>query len=343
MITLRHRNPDGAQSRPSQRNSLSRTAGWRRRCGLAAALLTAVAGASIGQLELAAANRQPGGRVVVYAAQDHVYAEPILRQFERQSGIKVAAVYDSEAVKTVGLANRLIAERSRPQCDVYWGNEELRTRQLAAQGVFRERDPWAAIGYRSRRIVVNTNLLPIASAPTSLLALTNRAWSGRVALAYPLFGTTATHFVALRQHWGPEAWETWCCAMVANKPFLVDGNSVVARLVGRGEAPIGLTDSDDIAVEQKKGAPLVALPITEEALLIPNTVAVIHDGPNPEAAQMLWQYLQRPAVTKQLVAVNALEGNSPGEVQTKTLRPAWDELLTDLNRATEQLKEIFLR
>ena len=99
-------------------------------------------------------HRGPGKaqQVVIYAAQDQVYAEPILREFEKETGIKVKAVYDSEAVKTVGLANRLLAERSHPQCDVFWGNEEMRTRQLVAQGVFRETNGWAAFGYRSRRI-----------------------------------------------------------------------------------------------------------------------------------------------------------------------------------------------
>jgi hypothetical protein len=47
-------------------------------------------------------------QVIVCAAQDQVYAEPILREFEKETGIKVNAVYDSEAVKTVGLANRLV-------------------------------------------------------------------------------------------------------------------------------------------------------------------------------------------------------------------------------------------
>ena len=76
--------------------------------------------------------RSRSGIVVIYAAQDQVYAEPILRDFETQTGIKVRAIYDSEATKTVAIANRLLAERSHPQCDVYWGNEELRTRKLAA-------------------------------------------------------------------------------------------------------------------------------------------------------------------------------------------------------------------
>ena len=73
--------------------------------------------------------------VILYCAQDQTYAEPLLKQFEQETGIKVKTVYDSEAVKTVGLANRLLAERSHPQCDVFWGNEELRTRLLAAQNV----------------------------------------------------------------------------------------------------------------------------------------------------------------------------------------------------------------
>src|SRR6266699_1146864 len=54
--------------------------------------------------------------VVVYASQDQVYAEPILKAFEKESGTRVRAVYDSEAVKTVAIANRLIAERDHPQC-----------------------------------------------------------------------------------------------------------------------------------------------------------------------------------------------------------------------------------
>src|SRR5688572_32484743 len=92
------------------------------------------------------AGCRPGSEreVIVYASQDHVYAEPILAEFSRTTGIKVRAVYDSEAVKTVGLVNRLLAEKSNPQCDVFWNNEELRTRQLGARGVLRETNAWVA-------------------------------------------------------------------------------------------------------------------------------------------------------------------------------------------------------
>ena len=283
------------------------------------------------------------GQVIAYCAQDQEYAEPILREFTKQTGIKARAVYDSEAVKTVGLANRLLAERQHPQCDVFWGNEELRTRQMAAQGVFRETNGWAAVGYRSRRIVINTNRLSVAAAPRSLLELTNETWRGKVALAYPQFGTTATHFHALRQYWGDERWQAWCRALAVNKPLLVDGNSVVVKMVSRGEAWIGLTDSDDVASGQAEGLPLAPLPMTPETLLIPNTVAVVRGAPHPEAAQRLSEYLQRREVVQQLVAAHALEGLSASEVAASTLKVNWDALLRDLEGTTARLNTFFLR
>ncbi len=284
-----------------------------------------------------------GDQVIAYCAQDQDYAEPILREFTKQTGVKAPAVYDSEAVKTVGLANRLLAERPHPRCDVFWGNEEMRTRQLAAQGVFRETNGWAAFGYRSRRIVINTNRLSVASAPRSLLDLTNETWRGKVALGYPQFGTTATHLHALRQHWGDATWEAWCRALAAHKPFLVDGNSVVVKTVGRGDAWIGLTDSDDISAGQAEGMPIAALPMTEETLLIPNTAGLVRGGPHPEAAQRLFVFLQQREVVEQLVAAHALEGASAQEIAIPTLKVNWDALLRDLEDTTTRLNTIFLR
>lgn len=297
-----------------------------------------------GAFGLAVLNHfKPSPQVVAYCAQDQGYAEAIFHDFEKQTGIKVRAVYDSEAVKTVGLANRLLAERNHPQCDVFWGNEEMRTRQMAAQNVFRETNGWAAFGYRSRRIVINTNLVRLASAPHSLLELTNERWHGRFALAYPQFGTTGTQFHALRQHWGAEQWDAWCRALAANKPLMVDGNSVVVKLVGKGEASIGLTDSDDIAEGQNNGLPIMPLPINEETLLIPNTVAVIRNAPQLEAAEKLFDFLQRPEIAERLISAKALEGVSISAVSTRTLKLDWNSLLRDLDPVTTKLNEIFLR
>jgi hypothetical protein len=205
--------------------------------------------------------------VTAYIAQDQVYAEPILAQFTKETGIKVRAVFDSEAVKTVAIANRLLAERGHPQCDVFWGNEELRTRQLAAEGVFRETNAWTAVGFRSRRLVINTNRMSLAEAPKSLLELTNTAWRGQMAMAYPLFGTTATHLLALRHRWGDAAWVAWCRALQASRPF-VSTASVVVQFVARARRAHRRADSGDIAAAAPGRARGGAV-LTAESLLIP--------------------------------------------------------------------------
>ncbi len=46
--------------------------------------------------------------VVVYVSEDQVFSEPILRDFERETGIQVKAVYDTEEAKSTGAMNRLI-------------------------------------------------------------------------------------------------------------------------------------------------------------------------------------------------------------------------------------------
>ncbi len=283
----------------------------------------------------------PKRTVTLYTSQDQNFAEPILHRFTKRHGIRVQTVFDSEAVKTVGLANRLLAETNHPQCDVWWSNEALRTRQLAARGVFRDTNSVATFGFRSRRLVVNTNLLALAQAPATLLELTNARWRGKVALAYPMFGTTSAHFLALRQHWGEAGWLAWCRALAANKPFLVDGNSVVVKLVGRGEAAIGLTDSDDILAGEVQRLPIAGGPITGESLLIPNSVAIVRGAPHGAEAEELFHYLRSDEVINDLIEAGALEGAQPG-VRPR-LNTDWDGVLADLDRANAQLKEIFLR
>jgi iron(III) transport system substrate-binding protein len=140
------------------------------------------------------------------------------------------------------------------------------------------------------------------------------------------------------------AWRNWCRALTANKPFLVDGNSVVVKLVERGEAWIGFTDSDDVAAAQREGFPVQALPVTEETLFIPNTVAVIRNCPHPAAAQRLCEYLSKPEVSQRLADWRALEGATLAPATAASgLTVDWNELLQNLDSVTTETKEIFLR
>ena len=278
--------------------------------------------------------------VVVYTSQDQIYAQQILANFTRETGIRVLPLFDSESAKTTGLMNRIIAERRRPQCDVFWSNEEMMMRKLGRRRLLDDA-PIASFGYRSRRLVVNTNFVN-PNAPINLKQLTAPQWKGRIAIAYPLFGTTAAHFMSLRAAWGTAAWEQWCRDLVKNKIIIVDGNSAVVRLVGMGEAWLGLTDFDDATVGLRKQLPIKMLPLTQEFSVIANSVALIRDGPNPQNARRFQEYLQQQQTQEQLLALGALEGIAPPE-KTASLETDWESVLDDFETTYAWLSETFLR
>jgi iron(III) transport system substrate-binding protein len=274
--------------------------------------------------------------VVLYCSQDQVFAEPLLKQFTQQSGIMVRPVFDSEAVKTVGLANRLLGEIRNPRADVWWSNEEFRTRQLAERGVFGTN----RMGVRHRCLVRRSGELPAAGLPRALVELTNQAWRGRVSLAFPLFGTTSTHLLALRSQWGEQVWTEWCRALAANQPFLEEGNSHVVRRVARGEAWVGLTDSDDLAAARREGLPLEEIPLGNDGLRIPNTVALVRPATLESPARKLAAFLGSSAVQESLVAVSALDPQRPSSGATDL---DWPRILREADQGTEELKGIFRR
>ncbi|MEZ6109254.1 MAG: hypothetical protein R3B96_25025 [Pirellulaceae bacterium] len=72
--------------------------------------------------------------VVVYAALDREFSEPILSAEATASGLHVLPVYDLESTKTLGLVARIEAESGSPQCDLFWNNEILHTLRLKEAG-----------------------------------------------------------------------------------------------------------------------------------------------------------------------------------------------------------------
>ncbi len=265
--------------------------------------------------------------VVVYSALDQPFSEPVLKEFEASHGISVQPVFDTEAQKTVGLTNRLLAEGENPLCDVFWNNEILNTLRLERAGLLEPLSPkaaehipphfrspsgaWFGLAARARVLIVNTELLGDESPPQSIRDLANPKYRGRAAIAKPLFGTTATHAAVLFSEWGEEEAQTFLLAVNANAEVLA-GNKQVAAAVGGGQYLFGLTDTDDAIIELDNGMP-VRIVFPDQAagepgtLLIPNTVCRLKGSPHPEAAEKLVEYLLSPAVEETLAAARSAQ------------------------------------
>lgn len=262
--------------------------------------------------------------VVVYTSVDQMYSEPILKEFEERTGIKVQAVYDVEATKTVGLANRLISEKDRPLADVFWNGETLETLRLKDEGVLAPFespsaaaispqfvDPegyWVGIAGRARVIIVNTDLLSPDEYPVSIYDLLDPRWpADQVGIAYPMFGTTSTHAAALYAYLGEKQAREFFQGLSDRGVRVVDGNSVTKDMVAAGQLAFALTDTDDACLAIKDGSPVtVVFPDQLEGgmgtLVIPNTVAFINGAPHPEEAQALIDYLLSEEVERAVMA-----------------------------------------
>jgi iron(III) transport system substrate-binding protein len=269
-------------------------------------------------------------RVVLYCAQDREFAVDSLGAFTQQTGLTVAPKFDTEADKSVSLVTELINDHQRPRCDVFWNNEIVSTIRLQKLGLLEPYDSpaaepypasakasdhtWHAFAARARVLIVNTKLVPEAERPKSLLDLTEPRWKGKVVMAKPQFGTTATQAACLFEVLGSEAAKKFYLDLAANDVHLAPGNKQVAEWVGEGKtttgqvAAVGMTDTDDTLEEMEKNPNVVMIfpdrdrPKSDRmgTLFVPNTLCMMKGCPNPAGARKLIDYLLSEEVEARL-------------------------------------------
>src|SRR5206468_82373 len=256
--------------------------------------------------------------VVVYVSEDQVFSEPILKDFERETGIAVKPVFDTEESKSTGVMNRLIAEKDNPQADVYWANEPVRADALKQRGVstpyvspsaegipdqFKDPDNyWTGFSARARLLLVNARS---TIKPASVTAYTDPSAKGRAAIANPLFGTTTDYVAALFTIWGDEHARTFMNDMKTNAVKVTTSNGESADFVAAEQVDFSLVDSDDAVNRKKQGKPVEIIYPDQDAnglgvLILPNAVALIKGGPHPENGRQLIDYLLSKSTERKL-------------------------------------------
>lgn len=269
---------------------------------------------------LALSQESPGGTVNVYVSLDEDHSRPVLELFERETGIKVNARYDTEATKTVGMVRMLIEEKADPQADVYWNNELATTVKLKEHGVldayevpnaasipreFKDKDGmWVGFAARGRILIVNTDLVKASEMPTSMWDLADPKWRGKVCMAKPETGTTAAHCSALYTI-DPKRADEYFDRLIANDVVWLKGNAHCMREVAAGRFAFGWTDTDDYTVAKLQGKPVTAVfpdagPDGIGVLYIPNSLVLVKGAKHRDAGLALIDWLLRPEIEEML-------------------------------------------
>lgn len=323
--------------------------------------LTCLASGCIGSSE---------NEVVVYSALDREFSKAILDDFQNESKVAVLPKFDVESVKTVGLTNAIINEKNRPRCDLFWNNEILHTLRLKKMGLLEpfecstadgfpadyrsKQNDWYGFAARARVLIVNTEKLPREQWPDSINDLVDPKWTGKVAIAKPLFGTTATHAAVLFSKLGDEKATDFFQKLKRNASVL-SGNKQVALSVAKGTHLFGLTDTDDAIIEKEKGMPIEIIFPDQLAdqmgtLFVPNTLCVIKGGPNTENAKRLAEFLLSKKVeialskcaSAQFPVNPAIEEKSRIEIENvKWMQVDFEAAAEKWETAAEKMTEIF--
>lgn len=317
---------------------------------------------------------QTANQVIVYVSHDQDYAQPILEEFEKETKIKVKAVYDTEASKTVGLTNRLIAEKNNPQADVFWNNEVVRSVQLKKEEVLDiykpdryeeidiiHKDPqgyWTGFAARARVLIAHSNYINKANKPSSLEDLMKSEYKDHVTIADPRFGTTGPHLAALLTIWGETKFREYLKSMKDNKVDIAQSNGQTRDKVASGEEWVGFTDTDDAndALIDKKPVIMIYPDQGVEdigTLIIPNSVMLIKSAKHQEAAKRLINYLVSPGVESKLSYAKSAQMpllkdvDRPSNVKDvrsiKSMDIEWERVYNNLQPALSIASEYLLR
>jgi len=264
-------------------------------------------------LIIVACERKDDRVAVLYSSVDEAYSRPLCRMFTERSGINVKLVTDTEAAKSAGLVTRLLAEKEKPQADLFWSGDAMRavdlvSRGLAAKLISSDSQPSLEA---MRQMQAHTGLLcgparlrvilyhkPSMSSseelPQTVADLATPRFANRACLANPLFGTTSMHAAALLQQLGRDGAQRFFEDFAKHGGRMLASNGEVKRRVGSGEFAIGLTDSDDVNVALLDNLP-VSFIVPDQAgagaVLVPSSIMLVAKAPHPTEALALAQFL----------------------------------------------------
>jgi iron(III) transport system substrate-binding protein len=274
-------------------------------------LCLAIAGAVVAPIPDAGA--QPG-TVVVYSALDSTVTTEVLKAFEAASGLKTQALTLAAAGT---LATRIIAERDRPQADIFLGGSIDFHAPLAKQGLLapylsprlseaklakQYYDPtglwyvWyigaLAIMYNRDRFAADVASHGV-QPPATWDDLVNPVYRGQLVLPSPITTGGGYIFVAAQIfRFGKDEDRAFAYLkqLAANATFTPAAPAGIA-LVARGEMIAGMNWGHDItsmAVNQLFPVVVVFPPDTATEL---GGVSIISGGPNPAGAKQFIDFM----------------------------------------------------
>ncbi len=189
------------------------------------------------------------GSITVYSGRSEELVQPLIDQFEEETGIQVDVRYG----ESPELAATLVAEGDGTEADVFYAQDPASLGSVAqllsvlpdeildsVDAKFRDREGlWVGTSGRVRSFIYNVDsTLPL---PETIDDVTDPAWSGQIGVA-PTNGSFLAFVAAMILERGEEGTSQWLSALAANSPVDYPGNSPIVAAADGGEIEGGLVN-----------------------------------------------------------------------------------------------------
>lgn len=192
--------------------------------------------------------------LTLYSGRGESMVEPILKEFEKETGIEVNVRYGA----TAQLAVLLQEEGKRSPADVFWGQDAGAMGAVSQAGLLAKLPSniydklpgiyksvtgnWIATSGRARLFVYSSERAPSAEHPKSVFDITDSRFKGRVGWA-PTNGSFQSFITAMRVEHGEERTLEWLNAMKANGAKTYRNNGTQLEGIADGEIDYGLVNN----------------------------------------------------------------------------------------------------
>lgn len=259
------------------------------------------------------------GSLVLYYSHATDWTDPILKQFQDETGIKVEMV----GLGTGELISRIIAESANPQADILWGgvaesyipiseylqpyeSAELANIQPGAYDA--ENHLWTAFDIEPMVMIYNTKLVAPEEAPTSWADLLEEKWKGKIASADPLKSSSAfACIMGMVAAYGQEdggGFEFLKKFVPQLDGKILSSSSGTYKGVDQQEYTIGLTYEEAALRYINAGSDMQVVYPSEGTNINYSPVAIVKGAQNVENAQKFYDFVLSKGVQDGLAAIN---------------------------------------
>ena len=244
-------------------------------------------------------------KLVIYCPHPLTFINPLVSEFEKQSGIKVEVV----AAGSGELLKRVESEKANPLGDIFWGGSlgtmKPRANLFENYTSVNEDKIQAAFKNTEGSLTRFTDIPSVIMVNTKLIGdikiegyedLLNPKLKGKIAFADPAKSSSSyEHLINMLYAMGkgdPEQGWNYVKALCANLDGkLLSGSSAVYKGVADGEYAVGLTFEEGGAKYVADGAPVKLVYMKEGVISKPDGVYIINKAKNMENAKKFIDFI----------------------------------------------------